>query len=76
MMSSQKNFPMIRAVEVHKHFGSLEVLKDYNRHRLWINPLDADPRGIHDGDKVRCGGELECEVGGGRLAAQAPCGCR
>ena len=49
----------------HSSFGSLEVLKDYNRHRLWINPLDADPRGIHDGDKVRVkspAGEVEIEA--------------
>ena len=41
------------------------MLKDYNRHRLWINPLDADPRGIHDGDKVRVkspAGEVEIEA--------------
>ena len=29
-----------------------------------------------DGDKVRCGGELECEVGSSLLTAQPPCGCR
>ena len=39
------------------------------------------PQGAHidfgcDGDKVRCGGELECEVGSSLLTAQPPCGCR
>lgn len=49
----------------HSSFGFLDVLKDYNRHRLWINPLDAEPRGIHDGDKVRVkspAGEVEIEA--------------
>ncbi|WP_251198195.1 DMSO/selenate family reductase complex A subunit [Anaerotardibacter muris] len=49
----------------HSSFGALEVLKDYNRHRLWINPLDAQPRGINDGDKVRVkspAGEVEIEA--------------
>ena len=49
----------------HSSFGSLEVLKEYNRHRLWINPLDAEPRGIKDGDQVRVkspAGELQIEA--------------
>lgn len=37
----------------HSSFGALEVLRDYNRHRLWINPIDAEPRGIENGDTLR-----------------------
>lgn len=47
---------------VNSSFGSLKMLKERNRHRLWINPLDAAPRGINDGDMVRVkspAGEVE-----------------
>ncbi len=36
----------------HSSFGFIEQLDQYNRHRLWINPIDAEPRGISDGDTV------------------------
>lgn len=36
----------------HSSFGSLDVLKQAARHRLWINPVDADSRGVVDGDQV------------------------
>lgn len=50
---------------VNSSFGSLEMLKDHNRHQLWINPLDASLRGISEGDKVRVtspAGEVEIEA--------------
>lgn len=49
----------------HSSFGALEVLRDYNRHRLWINPIDAEPRKINDGDMVRVkspAGEVQIEA--------------
>ena len=49
----------------HSSFGSLEVLREYCRHRLYINPADAEPRGIHDGDTVRVkspAGEIEVKA--------------
>lgn len=49
----------------HSSFGALEVLRDYNRHRLWINPIDAEPRKINDGDMVRVkspAGEVQVEA--------------
>lgn len=36
----------------HSSFGFIEQLDQYNRHRLWVNPVDAQPRGISDGDTV------------------------
>ena len=41
------------------------MLRDYNRHRLWINPIDAEPRKINDGDMVRVkspAGEVQVEA--------------
>ena len=37
----------------HSSFGAIEVLKDYNRNFLWINPIDAKPRNIEEGDVVK-----------------------
>ncbi len=34
-------------------FGAIEELEHYNRNYLWINPLDARPRGIEDFDTVQ-----------------------
>ncbi len=36
----------------HSSFGALQVLKDYNRNYVWINPIDAKPRNIEEGDTV------------------------
>ncbi len=36
----------------HSSFGAVEALRAAFPHRLWINPLDAGPRGISDGDLV------------------------
>lgn len=37
----------------HSSFGGVELLKDAVRQQVWINPIDAEPRGISNGDKVR-----------------------
>jgi len=34
----------------HSSFGFIEELKDVARQQLWINPIDAEPRGIANGD--------------------------
>jgi DmsA/YnfE family anaerobic dimethyl sulfoxide reductase A subunit len=34
----------------HSSFGFIDVLKQACRQQVWINPLDADPRGITTGD--------------------------
>ncbi|MDO4400255.1 MAG: molybdopterin-dependent oxidoreductase [Coriobacteriia bacterium] len=34
----------------HSSFGFIEELKDVARQQLWINPADAEPRGIANGD--------------------------
>jgi Tat-targeted selenate reductase subunit YnfE/Tat-targeted selenate reductase subunit YnfF len=34
----------------HSSFGFIEELKQVARQQLWINPVDAGPRGIADGD--------------------------
>lgn len=38
---------------VHSTYGNVDVLKAACRQEMWINPLDAQKRGIHNGDKVR-----------------------
>jgi len=37
----------------HSTYGNVEVLKAACRQEVWINPLDARPRGIANGDTVR-----------------------
>jgi len=34
----------------HSSFGFIKELDQLNRQQLWINPIDADPRGIKTGD--------------------------
>jgi Tat-targeted selenate reductase subunit YnfE len=36
----------------HSSYGSIDVLQQAAPQVLWMNPLDADPRGLADGDKV------------------------
>ena len=38
---------------VHSTYGNVDVLKAACRQEMWINPLDAQKRGIKKGDKVR-----------------------
>jgi anaerobic dimethyl sulfoxide reductase subunit A len=40
-------------------------LKEVEPHRVWINPIDAEPRGIKDGDEVHVYNER------GRVAIRA-----
>lgn len=37
----------------HSTYGNIAVLKSACRHEVWINPIDAQKRGIVSGDKVR-----------------------
>ena len=37
----------------HSTYGNVEVLKAAVRQEVWINPIDAKPRGIKNGDMVR-----------------------
>jgi len=36
----------------HSHLHRVDWLVEVEPHRVWINPLDADPREIRDGDQV------------------------
>ena len=50
---------------VHSTYGNVDVLKASCRQEMWINPLDAQKRGIRNGDKVRIfngRGELHIEA--------------
>ena len=38
---------------VHSTYGNVDVLKASCRQEMWINPMDAQRRGINNGDKVR-----------------------
>lgn len=40
-------------IRYHSKFDQIEWLRQASRHTLWINPIDADARGIKNGDKVR-----------------------
>ena len=37
---------------VHSELYKVEWLREVEPHRAWINPIDAGPRGIRDGDEV------------------------
>jgi len=37
---------------VHSEMYKVEWLREVEPHRAWINPVDAQPRGIRDGDEV------------------------
>lgn len=43
---------------IHSSWGFLEELKEVNPQEAWINPVDAEPRGIVHGDKVRVKNEF------------------
>ena len=38
---------------MHSSWGGVEILKELNPQEAWINPSDAEPRGIKQGDLVR-----------------------
>ncbi len=49
----------------HSSFGFIEELEQAARQQMWINPADAGPRGIANGDKCRVkspAGEIEIEA--------------
>lgn len=37
----------------HSTYGNVDVLKAACRQEMWINPLDAQKRGIANGDRIR-----------------------
>jgi len=37
---------------VHSELYEVEWLREVEPHRAWINPIDADPRNIKDGDEI------------------------
>ena len=37
---------------VHSELYTVPWLREVEEHRAWINPVDADPRGIKDGDEI------------------------
>lgn len=49
----------------HSSYGSLDAIKERARHQLWINPLDAAPRGVGQGEVV------EVSTAYGRLMVEA-----
>lgn len=52
-------------IRYHSKFDQIELLRQASRHTLWINPVDAEPRGIENGDMVRVfndRGELHIEA--------------
>lgn len=40
-------------IRYHSKFDQIELLQQACRHQIWINPLDAEERGIENGDAVR-----------------------
>lgn len=49
----------------HSSYGSLDAIRERARHQLWINPIDAEPRDIAEGD------EVEVSTAFGRLLIEA-----
>jgi anaerobic dimethyl sulfoxide reductase subunit A len=37
---------------VHSHLGNIDWLKEVAPHQAWINPVDAESRGIRNGDEI------------------------
>ena len=37
----------------HSNFHNVQWLKELEAHEIWIHPMDADPRGIVNGERVR-----------------------
>ena len=49
----------------HSSYANNEVIQTAHRHNAWINPIDAEPRGIANGDTVRVtspNGEIQIEA--------------
>lgn len=40
-------------IRYHSKFDQIDNLRQASRHTLWINPKDAEERGVKNGDKVR-----------------------
>jgi anaerobic dimethyl sulfoxide reductase subunit A len=55
--SLKKKFPLQALTphaknRVHSHLGNLDWLVEVEPHRAWINPADAEPRGINNDDEI------------------------
>lgn len=48
MVSSWKS-----KIRYHSKWNQVDILNQACRHRVWINPIDAEPRGIAEGDMVK-----------------------
>jgi len=53
--STTKKYPLYACgyhhkARTHSSFGFLDLLQQAARHEIWVNPIDADPRGIKSGD--------------------------
>ena len=49
----------------HSTYANNEIIQTAHRHNAWINPIDAEPRGIANGDTVRVkspNGEIQIEA--------------
>lgn len=46
------------SARTHSSFGAVELLQELNPQELWINPADADARGVKQGDMVRVSNEF------------------
>lgn len=68
--STTEEFPLYACgfhhkARTHSSFGFLPHLKQAARNQMWMNPVDADPRGIKTGDTCHVtspSGEIEVEV--------------
>ncbi|MDR0350688.1 MAG: molybdopterin-dependent oxidoreductase [Coriobacteriales bacterium] len=67
---TSEEYPLVLAgfhykSRTHSSFGFIDLLKQACRQQVWINPVDAEPRGISTGDKCRVNNErgtLEIEA--------------
>lgn len=52
-------------IRYHSKYDQIDLLRQACRHQIWINPVDAESRGIEDGDMVRVWndrGEIQIEA--------------
>jgi anaerobic selenocysteine-containing dehydrogenase len=69
-LDATSEYPLVLAgfhykARTHSSFGFIEELKQACRQQVWINPLDAEARGIKNGDMTRVfngHGEVEIEA--------------
>jgi Tat-targeted selenate reductase subunit YnfE len=56
-MHPSAQFPLqlfgFHKARTHSSYGNVDVLKAACRQEVWLNPVDAEKRGIKNGDTVR-----------------------